>query len=34
VVTGVSSDATGTLLNLGPTTVNYTTISQVQNPTN
>ncbi|MGZ3273469.1 MAG: flagellar hook assembly protein FlgD [Caulobacteraceae bacterium] len=34
VVTGVSSDSTGTLLNLGSTTVNYTTITQVQNPTN
>ena len=34
VVTGVSSDSTGTLLNLGSTTVNYTTITQVQNATN
>ena len=34
VVTGVSSDSTGTLLNLGSTTVNYTSITQVQNPTN
>jgi flagellar basal-body rod modification protein FlgD len=33
VVTGVSSDSTGTLLNLGSTTVNYTSITQVQNPT-
>ena len=33
VVTGVSSDSTGTLLNLGQTTVNYTTVTQVQNPT-
>ena len=33
VVTGVSSDSTGTLLNLGSTTVNYTTLTQVQNPT-
>ena len=32
VVTGVSSDSTGTLLNLGQTTVNYTTVTQVQNP--
>ena len=34
VVTGVSSDSTGTLLNLGSTTVNYTTLTQVQNATN
>jgi flagellar basal-body rod modification protein FlgD len=33
VVTGVSSDSTGTLLNLGSTTVNYTTVSSIQNPT-
>jgi flagellar basal-body rod modification protein FlgD len=33
VVTGVSSDSSGTLLNLGSTTVNYTTITSVQNPT-
>ena len=32
VVTGVSSDSTGTLLNLGQTTVNYTTVTSVQNP--
>ena len=33
VVTGVSSDSTGTLLNLGSTTVNYTTVTKVQNAT-
>jgi flagellar basal-body rod modification protein FlgD len=33
VVTGVSSDSTGTLLNLGSTTVNYTTVTAIQNPT-
>jgi flagellar basal-body rod modification protein FlgD len=33
VVTGVSSDSTGTLLNLGATTVNYTAVTKVQNPT-
>jgi flagellar basal-body rod modification protein FlgD len=33
VVTGVSSGPSGTLLNLGPTTVNYTTVTQVQNAT-
>ena len=34
VVTGVSSDSSGTLLNLGSTTVNYTTVTKVQNATN
>jgi flagellar basal-body rod modification protein FlgD len=33
VVTGVSSDSTGTLLNLGSTTVNYTNVTAIQNPT-
>ena len=33
VVTGVSSNSSGTMLNLGPTTVNYTTVTQVQNAT-
>lgn len=34
VVTGVSSNASGTQLNLGSTSVNYTNVTQVQNPTN
>lgn len=34
VVTGVSSDSSGTLLNLGSTTVNYTTVTTIQNPSN
>jgi flagellar basal-body rod modification protein FlgD len=33
VVTGVSSTAQGTQLNLGSTSVNYTNVTQVQNPT-
>jgi flagellar basal-body rod modification protein FlgD len=33
VVTGVSSDSSGTLLNLGSTTVNYTSVTGIQNPT-
>src|SRR6185312_1299327 len=33
VVTGVSSDSSGTLLNLGSTSVNYTTVTSIQNPT-
>jgi flagellar basal-body rod modification protein FlgD len=33
VVTGVQSSSSGTLLNLGSTTVNYTNVTQVQNPT-
>ena len=34
VVTGVSNSSTGTQLNLGSTSVNYTNVTQVQNPTN
>jgi flagellar basal-body rod modification protein FlgD len=34
VVTGVQSSSSGTLLNLGGTTVNYTNVTQVQNATN
>jgi flagellar basal-body rod modification protein FlgD len=34
VVTGVQSSSSGTLLNLGSTTVNYTNVTQVQNATN
>jgi flagellar basal-body rod modification protein FlgD len=34
VVTGVSSNSSGTQLNLGSTSVNYTNVTQVQNPTN
>ena len=33
VVTGVQSSSTGTMLNLGSTTVNYTNVTQVQNAT-
>ncbi len=33
VVTGVSNSSTGTQLNIGSTSVNYTTVTQVQNPT-
>ena len=33
VVTGVSSNSSGTQLNLGSTSVNYTNVTQVQNPT-
>jgi flagellar basal-body rod modification protein FlgD len=31
IVTGVQSSSSGTLLNLGPTTVNYTNVTKVQN---
>jgi flagellar basal-body rod modification protein FlgD len=34
VVTGVQSSSSGTQLNLGPTTVNYTNVTKVQNATN
>jgi flagellar basal-body rod modification protein FlgD len=34
VVTGVQSSSSGTLLNLGSTTVNYTNVTQVKNTTN
>jgi flagellar basal-body rod modification protein FlgD len=34
VVTGVSSNSSGTQLNIGSTAVNYTNVTQVQNPTN
>lgn len=34
VVTGVQNSATGTTLNLGSTTVNYTNVTKVQNATN
>ena len=33
VVTGVQSGASGTMLNLGSTTINYTNITSVSNPT-
>ena len=33
VVTGVQSSSSGTMLNLGSTTVNYTNVTQVQNAT-
>jgi hypothetical protein len=33
VVTGVSNSSSGTQLNLGSTSVNYTSVTQVQNPT-
>jgi flagellar basal-body rod modification protein FlgD len=34
VVTGVSSNSSGTQLNIGSTAVNYSNVTQVQNPTN
>lgn len=34
VVTGVQSSSTGTVLNLGSATVDYTKVTQIQNPTN